>query len=66
MQHDEHEFDVKAAARELKISEMTVRRLLAARQLGHFRRGFGGGRFVIRQSDIDTYRVARTFEPLAA
>jgi excisionase family DNA binding protein len=66
MKNDEHEFDVKSAARELKISEMTVRRLLAARQLGHFRRGCGGGRFVIRQRDIDTYRAARTFERLAA
>jgi excisionase family DNA binding protein len=64
--NEEKEFDVKSAARELRVSEMTVRRLLAARQLGHFRRGFGGGRFVIRQSDIDTYRAARTFEPLAA
>lgn len=66
MQHGEREFDVKSAARELKVSEMTVRRLLAARQLGHFRRGCGQGRFVIRQRDIDAYRAARTFEPLAA
>jgi len=66
MQHSEREFDVKAAARELKVSEMTVRRLLAARQIGYFRRGCGQGRFVIRQRDIDTYRAARTFEPLAA
>jgi hypothetical protein len=66
MQHEEREFDVKGTALELKVSEMTVRRLLAARQLGHFRRGFGQGRFVIRQRDIDTYRTARTFEPLAA
>ncbi len=64
--NEEKEFDVKDAARELRVSEMTVRRLLAARQLGYFRRGFGGGRFVIRQRDIDTYRAARTFEPLAA
>jgi excisionase family DNA binding protein len=66
MHYEEEEFDVKSAARELKVSEMTVRRLLAARQLGHFRRGCGQGRFVIRQRDIDTYRAARTFEPLAA
>jgi hypothetical protein len=66
MQHDEHEFDVKGTALELKVSEMTVRRLLAARQIGYFRRGCGQGRFVIRQRDIDTYRAARTFEPLAA
>ncbi len=64
--NEEKEFDVKNAARELRVSEMTVRRLLAARQLGHLRRGFGGGRFVIRQSDIDVYRAARTFEPRAA
>jgi excisionase family DNA binding protein len=66
MHYEEEEFDVKSAARELKVSEMTVRRLLAARQIGYFRRGCGQGRFVIRQRDIDTYRAARTFEPLAA
>ncbi len=64
--NDEKEFDVKGTALELKVSEMTVRRLLAARHLGHFRRGCGQGRFVIRQRDIDVYRAARTFEPLAA
>jgi len=66
MQSEEREFDVKGAARELKISEVVVRRLLTARQLGHFRRGFGGGRYVITQADINAYRRARTFEPLAA
>ncbi len=64
--HYEEEFDVKSAARELKVSEMTLRRLLAARQLGYFRRGCGQGRFVIRQRDIDVYRATRTFEPIAA
>lgn len=60
------EYDVRSAARELNVSEITLRRMLAQRLIGHYRRGSGRGLIIIRHSDIETYRRARTVAPIAA
>jgi hypothetical protein len=60
------EFDVRSAARELGVSEVTFRRMLAQRLIGHYRRGSGRGLIVVRHSDIENYRRARTVAPIAA
>ena len=64
MKHDEdREYDVRGAAEVIGVSEWTVRRMVAGRLIGYFRRGSGHGRIVIRQSDINQYLAARTVKP---
>ena len=60
------EYDVRGAARELGVSEVTFRRMLSRRLIGHYRRGTGRGLIVVRRSDIENYRRARTVAPIAA
>jgi excisionase family DNA binding protein len=60
------EYDVRRAARALNVSEVTMRRMLARREIGHYRKGTGRGVIVVRHSDIENYRKARTVAPLAA
>lgn len=59
------EYDVRGAARELNVSEVTFRRMLQQRLIGHFRRGSGRGLIVVRHSDIENYRRSRTVAPVA-
>jgi hypothetical protein len=60
------EYDVRGAARELGVSEVTFRRMLSQRLIGHYRRGTGRGLIVVRHSDIDNYRRSRTVAAVAA
>ncbi len=60
------EYNVKCAARELNVSEVTMRRMLARQEIGHYRKGTGRGLIVVRHSDIENYRKARTVAPIAA
>ncbi len=60
------EYDVHNAARELGVSEVTMRRLVARREIGHYRKGTGRGLIVVTQNDLESYRKARTVVPVAA
>jgi hypothetical protein len=60
------EYDVRGAARELNVSEITMRRMLSRREIGHYRKGTGRGLIVVTQSDIENYRKSRYVAPLAA
>jgi hypothetical protein len=60
------EYDVKNAAKELNVSEVTFRRMLSQRLIGCYRRGSGRGLIVIRHSDIENYRRSRTVAAVAA
>jgi len=66
MQTADNEYGVRATARELNVSEITVRRLIAQRLIGHYRRGSGRGLIVVTRRDIEDYRQARYVAPVAA
>jgi hypothetical protein len=66
MQTADEEYDVRGAARVLNVSEITMRRMITQRLIGHYRRGSGRGLIVVRHSDIDNYRRSRTVAPVAA
>jgi hypothetical protein len=60
------EYDVRGAAKELNVSEVTLRRMLSQRLIGCYRRGSGRGLIVVRRSDIENYRRSRTVAAVAA
>ena len=60
------EYDVRQAAKSLRVSEITLRRMLANQEIGHIRIGSGRGRIRILGSQIDAYRASRTIEAAAA
>lgn len=62
----EREFDVKQAAVLLRLSELTIRRMLARREIGYRRTGSGRGRIRIGESHITEYLSRRTVPPVAA
>ncbi len=66
MPENNFEYDVRGAARVLNVSEITMRRMLSQRLIGHYRRGSGRGLIVVRHSDIENYRMSRTVAAVAA
>jgi len=52
-------FSIREAAVQLQISEPSLRRLVAARQIGHTRTGPRGGAIRFAQSDLDEFVAAR-------
>jgi hypothetical protein len=60
------EYDVRGAAKELNVSEVTLRRMLSQRLIGCYRRGSGRGLIIVRHSDIENYRRSRTVAAVAA
>lgn len=63
-QKEDREYNVRGAAEVIGVSEWTVRRMVAERSIGFFRRGRGHGRIVIRQSDINRYLDTRVVGPV--
>jgi excisionase family DNA binding protein len=53
-------FDVRTAAVRLGIAEVTLRRMIAMRQIEHLRVGAGAGRVLFTQAHLDTYLQRRT------
>jgi hypothetical protein len=66
MPENNPEYGVRDAARELGVSEVTFRRMLSQRLIGHYRRGTGRGLIVVRHTDIENYRRSRTVAAVAA
>ncbi len=60
----EREYDLKEAAQKLGVSEHTLRRMVANRQIGHYRVGAGRGRFRFLESHIQSYRTSRMVEAI--
>ncbi len=53
-------FDVRSAAVRLGIAEVTLRRMIAMRQIEHLRVGSGAGRVLFTEAHLDAYLQRRT------
>jgi hypothetical protein len=52
--------DVEAASARIGITKFTLRRIVAERQIEHFRIGSGGGRILFSEAHISDYLRRRT------
>ncbi len=59
-------FDVPATAKRLGISQITLRRMIARREIAFLRLGSRRGRIVFTESHLDDYITRRTVMPVAA
>ncbi len=59
-------FNVPAAAERLGVAEITLRRMIARREIGFLRLGSRRGRIVLNESHLNEYLQRRNSPPLAA
>jgi excisionase family DNA binding protein len=59
-------FSVRQAAAKLGVSEITIRRMIAGREIEHLRIGSRTGRIVFSESQINNYLRGRTITAQAA
>ncbi len=59
-------FNVPAAAERLGVAEITLRRMIARREIGFLRLGSRRGRIVLNESHLNEYLERRNSQPLAA
>ncbi len=59
-------FGVTVAAARLGVAEMTLRRMIARREIGFLRLGSRRGRIVFSESHLNEYLERRNSQPLAA
>ncbi len=52
--------DVRSTAARLGVAEVTLRRMVATRQIEHLRIGSGAGRVLFTQAHLDAYLQRRT------
>ena len=58
--------DVRTAAVRLGIAEVTLRRMIAMRQIEHLRIGSGAGRVLFTEAHLDAYLQRRTIPAVQA
>ncbi len=59
-------FNVPAAAARLGVAEITLRRMIARREIGFLRLGSRRGRIVLNEAHLNEYLERRNSQPLAA
>ncbi len=59
-------FDVPATAKRLGIAEVTLRRMIARREIGFLRLGSRRGRIIFTEDHLDEYLTRRNQMPQAA